>query len=113
MTTALPPVKPLIFHLKYRKIAAPYQRPKVGQQWDKEEYGERDQARYDSLPETPPGFLLSNGYFPVVSSRADFLNLQQQRAGFVDYSFWPEAVPTEPDPNHCEICKHIRTDRDL
>lgn len=113
MTATLPPVKPLVFELKYRKIAAPYERPRAGQTWEKEEWGERDQERFDKLPDAPTGFIPLRGGFPVVSSRADFLNLQQTRAGFADWFFWPETTPSESNPDHCGVCKNMRTDRDL
>lgn len=113
MTGTLPTPKPLTFDLKYRKVATPYERPRVGQQWDKEEWGEKDEERFAALPDKPLGFIPLTGAWSLVTSRADFLNLQQQRAGFVDWFFWPEATPSEMDPAHCDVCTRIRADRDL
>lgn len=119
MTTTLPPVKPLQFALMYRKEAKPYERPKVGKTWADapeeggEQWGDRDMDRFNELPETPTGFVPLRSTFPVVSSRADFLNIQQQRAGFADWFFYPEAIPTEMNPEHCAVCTRIRSDRDL
>lgn len=111
--TATVTVQPLVFELKYRKVAAPYERPRAGQNWDKEEWGERDEARYATLPSTPAGFTPMKGAFPLISSRADFLNLQQFRAGFIDWFWYPETVPSESDPDHCDVCRNMRADRDL
>ena len=79
-------VPTLSFELRYRK---------EGRKKNGREKMQRDEERYNKLPDVPAQFTAAMGGYKYVSNRATTLNETQLRSGFLDYLFFPE-VTTAP-----------------
>ena len=76
----------LSFELRYRK---------EGRKKNGREKMQRDEERYNKLPDVPAQFTGARGGYKYVANRAVTLNESQLRSGFLDYLFFPE-VSTAP-----------------
>lgn len=83
MTTST--VQPMQFELRCRKLDAA---PK-------------------GAPSAPRGFRTMRGTMPKIAAFADRYNDSQKSFVKPWYFFYPESIPTEPDPLHCNICKRV------
>ncbi|MDF2993068.1 MAG: hypothetical protein K0S37_3582 [Microbacterium sp.] len=59
---------------------------------------ERDQERYDKLPDVPASHRPFTGTYAEVAARAKQLNEGQLRNSFLDYLYYPDIVGAKPVP---------------
>lgn len=104
MTDTALKVEPPTYQLCVRKLGAKYDKHKP---IFHPEQIVVDPERAASLPIEPKGFQKVTGTWRAVAAEADRLNALQTQSDFLDYFYFPEAMPVDFDRTHCRMCMRI------